>query len=255
MKMLPLGGETPSRLPMSRLISDAGTADHDAFAQITARCSQQVEHAYAVYLWVDSDRVGDARYTHGSMKFNGGYGADAVEQAVAYFCSFMVGRALGDVESISPELLIQERTRLATEDAKRSAQSVPGQDADCKGEQGEGSELFRILQTAGALPFVLFNWARANYQLKRVIAEITGTRRGDVVRLRKSADVARLLTQLEHVPIFAQQRRGLEIGIRSLDMNTVDESSLRSAYQRASLETLHALAQHRGFADEFSSNL
>lgn len=218
-------------------------ADHDAFAQITARCSQKVEHAYAVYLWVEGDRVTSARYTRGSAKFNGG--GDLVEQAVAHFCAYMAGRAIRDVEGISPEALAREGAGPAV-----AAGILPGQAVGGGSDAGE-NELFSMLRVGGALPFILFNWAWVNHQLKRAVAEVTGTDHGGIVRLRDPADVERLLDVLSRMPAFSRQRRGIEIGIRSLDMNTVDESSLRSAYQRASLQTLYELARLRGFADEF----
>lgn len=231
-----------------RFLHGGEEADHDAFAQITARCSQDVVHAYAVYLWVERGRVGSVRYARGSAKLSGRGDSDEVESAVARFCSFIEGREIREVEDITPEKLVA--------DAATTPSGDPAHRSGSTGDNGDPTRAagtpLDVLRATGMLPFILFNWAWSNYQLKRLVAEVLPMRRGDVVRLSGPADVDSLLRGLAGIPAFARQRRGLEIGIRSLNMNKIDEASFRSAYQRASLEHLRGLARRRGFADEFA---
>jgi hypothetical protein len=101
------------------------------------------------------------------------------------------------------------------------------------------------------MPFILLNWALSNHKVKQAIRETVNVDRDERVSLGDVTGVEALLRRLVDIPQFGSQGRSLELAIRSLEGNTVDESMLRSAYQRSSLKALRSLAQARGFVDPF----
>ena len=126
------------------LIAEAAEG-YSAFAQITARCSQQVNHAYAVYVWVKCDRVERISYMRGSGKFGSSPGSDIVEEAVANFCAFMNGRFLHEAEEISLQSLMPNCA------AHRN---------ECQLAAAKTSDwLYDVLRQGGTMPFILMNWA------------------------------------------------------------------------------------------------
>ena len=61
----------------------------------------------------------------------------------------------------------------------------------------------------------------------------------------------KLLEALQSQPLLSRRGRSLELGVRSLHLNTVDESSMRSAYQRDTYGTLMSQAKELGFLTHF----
>ena len=224
----------------------------NAYAQITARCSQKNQHAFALTLKITRGRVDRISYAKGGAKVQNLASSPEIETAVACFCDFARGKT---VKAVLGAGLPAMANHFGLDDGEivagqPSFPANPEEQEDLRLRLGE--PLFSLF-VGGAIPFVLFNWAVLNHEIKRAVAKTVGCKATDVVRLRGVDDVRILLRELSANPFLGRRTRGLEIGIRSLHLNTVDESSLRTAYQRDTLPDLLAVARERGFWDQFEA--
>ncbi len=229
---------------------------YNAYAQITAKCSSENHHAYALFMHVKDHRIERACYSRGSSKIQYESATREVQTAIELYCAFAAGKSLEQVTHAGlPEIaaahghadvdLKSLSERVAT---LSSDQMAPEDMAPLRGELGE--VVFSLL-FGGAVPFVLFNWAAVNLQLKRTVETVLGVGPRDRVLFRDVREMYALLEALHGQAILSRRGRALELGVRSLHLNTVDESSLRSAYQRDTYDTFLAEAEARGFLSHF----
>lgn len=241
----------------NKFILDRGCAcSYNAYAQITAKCSSENHHAYALFMLVrDDDRIDRACYTSGSHKIQYESASREVQTAVELYCSFATGKTLGQVMRAGLVDLAAENGHgvLDMKSVDEQLAQKNAGDADMEPLRHElGDRVFSLL-VGGAVPFVLFNWAALNVQLKRIVRRVLGVGPRDRIRFRDAREMYALLEALHEHPILDQRGRSLELGVRSLHLNTVDESSIRSAYQRYTYATLMAEAKERGFLPHFEA--
>lgn len=241
-----------SRLVAAHLAEGRPDGTTNAYAQITARCSQKNQHAFALMLKIARGRVVHVSYAKGGAKVQNLASSPEVETAVACFCDFARGKTVKAVlgaglPALADHFGLDDSEIVA---GQPSFPTNPAEQEDLLLRLGE--PLFSLF-VGGAIPFVLFNWAVLNHEIKRAVTKTVGGKTTDPVRLRGVDDVRALMKQLSAHPLLGRRARGLEIGIRSLHLNTVDESSLRTAYQRDTLPDLLAAARERGFWDQFEA--
>ncbi len=223
----------------------------NAYAQITARCSAEHNHAFALYMNLRGDRVGGACYSEGSGKIQNDRSSREVEAAVRFFCGYLSGRPLEEIaQARLPDLVAHGGQDPTVLEQAGDLSPTASEEELHEVRERVGAGPFSLL-VGGAIPFVLFNWALLNHQVKQAVQRVLGTRPGEVVRFRGVDDVYALVDELRQNPILASWGRSLELGVRAMDLNTVDESSMRSAYQRGTY--LHFLkeAEKRGFRANF----
>lgn len=223
----------------------------NAYAQITAKCSAKQNHAFALYMSVRGDRVGGACYSEGSGKIQNDRSSRDVEAAVKLFCGYLSGRPLDTLANTHLADLLEAsgHDRTLLDSVRRpTASSTGGELEDLRRTFGDAAV---SLLVGGAIPYVLFNWALLNFEIKRAVTKVLGIAPGEPVRFREVDEMYALLGELREQPVLAGWGRSLELGVRALHLNTVDESSMRSAYQRGTY--LHFLqeAERHGFLGNF----
>ena len=204
----------------------------NAFAQITAKCMEHNQHVFSMFLRIRDDTVNDIRFAKGSAKFSQSSSGNHVENAVELFCAFANKKNINEVSGVTFSRLCDY--------FKCIGNSYPETDA-----------LTSDLYGGGAIPFMLFRWALVNYSLKISISRILGIAPDDQVVFDDAAQVYEILREIEAAPPFGQDRRAMELAIRALHMKTVDESTLRTLYQRALQPGLLKEAGIRGFNSNF----
>jgi hypothetical protein len=239
----------------NKYILDRGCAcSYNAFAQITAKCSSENHHAYALFMLVnENERIERACYTSGSHKIQYESSSREVQTAIEMYCEFAAGKTLAQVTRAGLADLAADQGHgvLDMKSVDEQLSKKNADDADMAPLRRElGEEVFSLL-VGGAVPFVLFSWAALNVQLKRIVRRVLGVGPRDRIRFRDGREMYALLEALHDHPLLDRLGRSLELGVRSLHLNTVDESSMRSAYQRDTYDTFLAEAKERGFLSHF----
>ncbi|MEX0729537.1 MAG: hypothetical protein WED00_03550 [Aquisalimonadaceae bacterium] len=223
------------------------------FAQLTARCSQNNQHAYVLHLDLAGGLVRRIRYARGSAKVQSQSAAPEVETAMALFCRFAEGRLARVVLEANLDDLAQECAPENGEEAGRP-QSFPVTPDELLALRLRFQEPLSSLYLGGAIPFILFRWALLNLEIKQAVYRVMNTPDSAPVRLDSVESLNALMRELSANPALSRRIRGLELGVRSLNRHTVDESILRSGYQRETYADLLALAARRGFAGQFEAS-
>lgn len=229
---------------------------YNAYAQITAKCSSENHHAYALFMHVKDDRIERACYSRGSHKIQYESATREVQTAIELYCAFATGKSL---EQVTRAGLLEIAAANGQGAAGADLKSIRERLVTLGSQSPEGMEPLRrelgdvvfSLLFGGAVPFVLFNWAAVNLQLKRIVESVLGVGPRDRVHFRDVREMYALLEALHGQPLLSRRGRGLELGVRSLHLNKVDESSLRSAYQRDTYDIFLAEAEERGFLSHF----
>ncbi len=217
------------------------------YAEITARCSNNNLHAYGLYVGIEKGVITRVGYTKGAGKARNAASTDEVHASVAAFCGYVKGKRIEDALAVdmksilshygcwnghSPGLLkTLERSR--PEDLVQFKATTP-------------DALFS-LALGGGLPFVLLNWAILNYTIKNELVNIVGDAAQPFVRFKDVNQALKLVNALKNHPALGAQRRAMEIGVRALQFNSVDDSSLRLAYQRHTFDGFAKNANAKGF--------
>jgi len=226
----------------------------NAYAQITAKCSSENHHAYALFIHVEDDgRIARACYSRGSHKIQYESASGEVQAAIELYCAFAVGKTLEQVTGVGLAEFAAEHgyNNLDLKSVNKRLSTMNTTDEDMEPLRGElGEEVFSLL-FGGAVPFVLFSWAALNINIKRTVARVLGVGPRERIRFRDTHEMYALLDALRDHPVLGRRARSLEIGVRSLHLSTVDESSMRSAYQRDTYATYLAEAKERGFLSHF----
>jgi hypothetical protein len=241
------------------LVDQALDMLYNAYAQITAKCSSENHHAYALFMHVKDDRIERASYSRGSHKIQYESATREVQTAIELYCAFATGKSL---EQVTGAGLLEIAAAHGHGAAGLDLKSVRERLATLGPGGPEGPEAMEPLRRelgdvvfsllfGGAVPFVLFNWAAVNLQLKRIVESVLGVGPRDRIHFRDVREMYALLEALHGQPMLSRRGRGLELGVRSLHLNKVDESSLRSAYQRDTYDFFLAEAEERGFLSHF----
>jgi hypothetical protein len=240
------------------LVDQALDMLYNAYAQITAKCSSENHHAYALFMYVKDDRIERACYSRGSHKIQYESATREVQMAIELYCAFAAGKSLDQVTRAGLSEIAAANGH-ADVDLSFVGERLATLSPDQMTPEGmeplrrEVGEVVFALLFGGAVPFVLFNWAALNLEIKRIVERVLGMGPRERVRFRDVREVYALLEALNQQPALSRRGRGLELGVRSLHLNTVDESSLRSAYQRDTYAGLLAEAKERGFVNHFEA--
>jgi hypothetical protein len=219
----------------------------NGYAEITARCSNNNLHAYGLYVGIEKGVITRVGYTKGAGKARNAASTDEVHTSVAAFCGFIKGKRIEEALSLDMKTLLghygcwdgRSQGSLNTlaksnpEDLVQHKSSVP-------------DALFS-LALGGGLPYVLLNWVILNYTIKSELEKIVGDAAQPFVRFKDAAQALKLVDALKSHPALGPQRRAMEIGVRALQFNSVDDSSLRLAYQRHTFEGFAKSAAANGF--------
>jgi hypothetical protein len=198
---------------------------------------------------VEDQRIERIQYSKGGSKLRNLGESHEIETAMAMFCAYAEGRPITTVKGVTLDRLADH--------FKLAASPAPDQLPVTADEQEAlrrqfGDPLFSLF-TGGAIPFVLFHWALLNHAIKQAVSKVLRVGPTETIRFRSVTDIYRLMDELSQHEIFARCRRGLEMGVRSLHLYNVDESSLRAAYQRDTHLELLEEAARRGFLNHFES--
>jgi hypothetical protein len=224
----------------------------NAYAQITARCSSENHHAYALFMYVkDDDLIERACYSRGSHKIQYESASREVQTAIELYCSFATGKTLEQVMRAGLSDIAAEHG-FSNLNLKSMDERLSGMNADdMEPLRRELGEVVFSLLFGGAVPFVLISWAALNLAVKRTVERVLGVGPRDRIRFQGTREMYALLEALHEHPVLDLRGRSLELGVRSLHLNTVDESSMRSAYQRDTYAGFLAGAKERGFLSHF----
>jgi hypothetical protein len=226
----------------------------NAYAQITAKCSSENHHAYALFMYVkDDDVIERACYSRGSLKIQYESASREVQTAIELYCAFATGKTVDQVMRAGLSEIAAEHGHGAL-DLRSLSERVSGMNADdMEPLRRELGDVVFSLLFGGAVPFVLFSWAALNLAVKRIVERVLGVGPRDRIRFRDTREMYALLAALHDHPVLDQRGRSLELGVRSLHLNTVDESSMRSAYQRDTYADFLVGAKERGFLPHFEA--
>ena len=240
--------------PDEHVLDQGCACVYNAYAQITASCSAENHHAYALFMYVkDDDQIERACYSRGSSKIQYESASREVQTAIELFCAFATGKNLEQVMRAGLVEIAAEHGHgnLDLKSVDERLAAMNGDDMEpLRRELGE--VVFPLL-VGGAIPFVLFRWATLNMKIKRTIKRVLGMGPRDRIRFRDAREMYALLEALHEHPVLDKRGRSLELGVRSLHLNTVDESSMRSAYQRDTYAAFLAEAQERGFLNHIEA--
>ena len=213
----------------------------NGFAQITARCSGNSRHAYALYANIENGAI--RRLTYRNARVDDSSLDSAVEVGIALeaFCDYLEGRRVEEIEQIDLLSLLVARgyDRSECENLICEMRSRTVEWTHTTRSQEEPFALY----AGGVLPFVLIHWAVTNQRIRSILEEQRPLGPGAT-----AAQLEQIVHRLRTLSEFAGgQGRCIELAVRGLRTSSLDQSSFRSAYQRALFPGLVARARVAGF--------
>ncbi|MFZ5895470.1 MAG: aminotransferase class V-fold PLP-dependent enzyme [Myxococcota bacterium] len=235
-----------ARQPILRHIQFDAVAEgaFNGFAQITARCSGNSRHAYALYAKIGDGTIEQLAYRNARVDDTAANAAVDMSLALEAFCEYLEGRPVAEIERINLRALLSAQGYGDAECDKllRQTRGLNGRVIDRTHAARLGPMPF-ALYAGGVLPFVLVHWALTNQRIRSILEE------DRPIGPDASPDRLELLVaRLRSLPEFAGgQGRCIELAVRGLRTSSLDQSSFRSAYQRALFPGLLARARAAGF--------
>ena len=217
--------------------------EFNGFAQITARCSGNSRHAYALYANIDGGTIKRLAYRNARVDESS---AAAVDMGLALeaVCEHLEGQPVEAAAQLELRTLLGAGGygEIECEKLLREMRALNGRAVEKDHASRLGAVPF-ALYAGGVLPFVLVNWALTNQRIRSILEEV------EPLGLHATSEQLGLLVgRLKGLPEFAGgQGRCIELAVRGLRTSSLDQSSFRSAYQRALFPGLLARARAAGF--------
>ena len=246
-------GEQPGLLPIRSSCRPAAPSSSawTGYARITARCSDDNVHSYALYVRFGSERVASAGYTRGLGKFRVRQVNPEVDFAMDALCLALEGRPVDTIADLGLAEVLRAlqldpasvARALAVSGAQEPTNMGVPQRERLRQEMGESAFAAYM---GGGLAHILVQLSVVNHRIKQAVSEVLQSSPNAVVHWSSLQQVSAVVERLLQIPALGD-RRAIDLGVRSMQFHRVDESSFRSAYQRWLFPRLARQAAAAGF--------